>query len=226
MGWTSLRITIRAAIISALISGIISLIGVYFSSLKADKANKIALDANITAQKAVDFTEKEFETKYTPDIRVYIPTWNVYVGEGGSKRIDNIILIPTTICNKSYGLAKDVTLNIVYNDGTWESDKKQVIVVPVLKGGESSRLPDFAPSILAGAYDKYLSKDITFRMKVLISWKNASNESYNSVESFKLEVTEAYSDSPSRFVLVSQYCYTSIDNKNNYIKHSEPKIDF
>ena len=114
--WSNLRPSNKVTLIAAFIGLIGSLTGTILSINKAQEANA--------------FVQKEFAIKYTPDIRTYIVSWNIYVGEGRPfRRDDNIIVIPMAICNKSYGLAKDINLKIIYNDGTWELDKEFVFSI-------------------------------------------------------------------------------------------------
>lgn len=174
--------------------------------------------------------KKEFELQYTPDLRTYLRSWNIYVGDGSKfGRVDNIIEIPLAICNKSYGLAKDIKLTILYNDGA-SGDRNLSQGIPVLKGTETLALPSFAPSILASAPKTYLSNNVeekkTFKMKIFLDWKDASGKEYNSVELLKLAVTESYSDYPSRFIFESKSFYDSLNRPEEFKKYSKKEIDF
>jgi hypothetical protein len=205
---------------ATVISSIIAIIGICVSYYIAAKANVIASDS-------LTYVKNEFAIQYTPELRNYIQSWNIYVGSGKKiGREDDIVEIPLAICNKSYGLAKDIEVKLVYNDGTSPDDKIMTQIIPVLKGSDVASLLPFSPSVLAQAASIYGAKQKTFKMKIFLSWKDASGKAYSSVELYKLDVTEAYSDYPSRFVFVSQGYYDTISSGNIFKQYSEIKIDF
>jgi len=226
--WNSLQLTLKAALITSTVSILVCIptfINSRSSLKKADKANEIA-------QSAVDFTQKEFLTKYTPDLRAYISSWNIYVGDGKQYgRDDNIIFIPLVVCNKSYGLAKDIELKILFNDGAdkdkdKDKDKELGLILPVLKGGATIKLDPFVPSVLSNSSEIYSSGSKKFKMKCFLEWKDASGKEYKSVELFELVRTEAYSDSPSRFIFKSKGYYNTVYSSDKYSENSAFKIDF
>ena len=225
--------TFKATAISSGIAVIIAIIGFLINwhlSINANKtaqnANGIAEKSSNTAQEALTFTKKEFAIQYTPELRAYMRSWNIYVGDGAKiGRKDNVIEIPLAICNKSYGIAKDVKLTLLYNYGTG-GDKEMGLVIPVIKGAESIALPSFMPSILAGAQEAYTTRKNTFKMKIFLDWEDASGKKYNSVELFGLEITEAYSDYPSNFRFTSSGYYNTVNSADGFNKYSSRKIDF
>ncbi|MBU1809081.1 MAG: hypothetical protein KJ661_05940 [Candidatus Omnitrophica bacterium] len=225
--------TFKATVISSGIAVIIAIIGFLINWHLSMSANKIAQKANgiaekssNAAQEALTFTKKEFAIQYTPELRAYMRSWNIYVGDGTKiGRKDNVIEIPLAICNKSYGIAKDVKLNLLYNYGTG-GDKEMGLVIPVIKGTESIPLPSFVPSILAGAQEAYASKKNIFKMKIFLDWEDASGKKYNSVELFELDITESYSDYPSSFRFTSIGYYNTVTSSNEFNKYSLRKIDY
>lgn len=172
--------------------------------------------------------QKELSIQYTPDLRAYINSWDIYVGEGSKfdkDRIDDVIEIPLSLCNKSYGLAKDIELTLVYDDGT-KTDKILGATIPVLEGGKTLKLPPWRPSILAASKASYLSGAKTFKMKVLFNWKDASSKKYSSVEFFELYKSEAYADSPSQFRFKSCGFYNSINEPEKFKGKASKAVDF
>ena len=209
----------RATLFAVVVSTIASLIGFVINWNVSTDANKIAKDA-------LDVTEREFALQYTPELRSYLRSWNIYVGPGEKiKRTDNVIIIPLAISNKSYGLAKDVEITFIYNDGA-SSDKEMSQIIPVLKGSDTVALPPFAPSILADSQTLYSDKKKTFKMKIFLNWKDAEGEQYSAVELYQLGITEAYSDYPSKFVFLSKGYFNTIYSEEDFKRHSSKSIDF
>ncbi|MCX5712374.1 MAG: hypothetical protein NTY47_04810, partial [Candidatus Omnitrophica bacterium] len=104
-------VTIRAAFIGAGLSFLISIISIAVASC-------ISLDANNIARNAQKYVEKEFAIQFTSNLGAYIDHRNFYVGDGKPfQRIDNFIQIPLVIYNKNYGLATDIELTLIFNDG-------------------------------------------------------------------------------------------------------------
>ncbi len=206
--WGGLRLTIKSTLISSCVAIILGIISIVVSSCALGLANK------------------DFIAKYTPDLRVYVRSQDIYVGDGSRfNRIDNVIDIPLAIVNKGYGLAKNIKLAIIYNDSTGDKETNPILI-PALEGGKPSFLPDALQSILANAHNIYSSSDKTFKMKIFLMWEDAHEKRYESVESFKLYKTESYSDYPSRFIFVSLGNYKNIENPLEFKKYSIHKIDF
>lgn len=180
-------------------------------------------------QQQLGILKKQYNIQYTPDLRMYINSGvDIYVGKGDKiKRVDDVISIPLIIFNKGYGLAKNIRLAMVYNDGASEYKiTEPPLTIPFLEGIKSTVLPVFYQSILANSYELYSKRGKIFKMKIFLSWEDINKTKYNSVELFKLDRTEFYPDYPSSFVFRSQGFYSSIENKSDIQKYSAYRIDF
>lgn len=233
-------ITLEATAWSILASLIIANIGFWNSWYIANSSNEIANRAGLTAveankiarksleasEDAISYTKKEFAVQYTPDLRAYLP-WGIYVGAGKPyERIDDVIDIQIAICNKSYGLAKDIKLTVCYDYGD-KSNHTLGQTIPVLKGGDTLPFLRFLPSIAANAKEAYSSGLKIFKMKLMLEWKDSSNNDYVSVEDFKLIAEKTGADVPMIFLFKSEGFYSSVTDGIEKTKdHTRLIIDF
>lgn len=219
----SVMSSLFGVIATTILAFLLSLIPSYMSYMEANRSNEVAKDSYEIAEKALSYTKKEFAIQYTPDLRSYIP-WEIKIGPFGG-RSDNIIIIPISICNKSYGLAKDIKLSFLYNVGTGDH-KPLEQEIPVLNGGDESEPITFRPSLNPDSLHLYASAKQTFKMKIFLSWKDASGKGYNSVEEFYLTLVTQGTDVPQYFAFSSKGFYSTVDNPKEYETHSKGKIDF
>lgn len=159
-----------------------------------------------------ELSKKNSEIQYTPDLRALVECKEIYAGTreiNKAGRMDDSIVIPIKIYNRAYGYAKDVTLAMCYNHGG--EDKILKIDVPFMKGGESYQV-SFAPSVDNGFRELFLNSTKTFKVKIILDWKDTSGKKYRSVENFTLTHEKQGLDASESFIFKSLGFFSSLDN--------------
>lgn len=176
----------------------------------------------------LELSKKEIELQYTPDIRSYVTYADIRSGTYDSNkpgRMDDHIIIPIEICNRTYGYAKDIVLTICYNYGNDDNILKRQI--SFMKGGERYPNAGFAPSLIKGFRELFLNGEKSFKTKIILEWKDASGKGYKSVEKFILNTEKQGTDVALMFVFKSESYYSSIDDDIKTVdSHSKLEIDF
>lgn len=177
---------------------------------------------------SLESSRKEIKLQYTPDIRSWITYSDIRPGTyDPSKpgRIDDFIVIPITICNRTYGYAKDIVLTMCYDFGN--GNRILDLSIPLMKGGDVYPYAGFNPSVAKGFQELILNKKRNFKMKIIIDWEDASGKEYKSVEKFILRTEKQGTDVPLMFLFKSEGFYSSIDSDLEVVNnHSNLKIDF
>jgi hypothetical protein len=153
---------------------------------------------------SVWYVRREFNIQYTPDLRTYIHSTDIYVGDANKfnpRRTGTAIEIPLAICNKSYALAKDIVLTYTYNSGYGEH-APIIQIIPVLKGSDTLFFTS-APSIPDDSYEKFKSGEKEFKLDTHLKWEDAEKNEYFSEEKYELEYVEIGKDVGGIFIFKS-----------------------
>ncbi len=240
--WSKMRITTKAACITAVISAIVSLIGIVVNSCsmkesngKAEKANLLASEANLLAEKAYLLAKEVFEIQNTPRLSTQV-FGQSYVGPLKG-RIDEVVTIPIAVYNNSDTFAYKVNLDLLISDGTGREVSlneyfKSVNAPMMYKESLSPReqwliLPPKAMSSPANSKELYSSGKLEFKAKLQLTWKDVKGKEYKFVNLAKLQYVCIEDETKQEaFWFDSKGAYSSIEDRDEVEKHWGLKFNY
>lgn len=173
-----------------------------------------------------------FKIQNTPRLTVK-SQGKVYIGRIQG-RIDEIVSVPIVISNSSDAFAYDVTLDLLFSDGTgrevslndyFKSVRLPIIRKERLNKGETWSL-NFTPSGPNNAEQIYLSGEKKFKIKLQLTWRDAKGKEYKFVELAELMPSESIEGTSPQFWFESRASYSSIDDPKEIDKHWGMNFDF
>ena len=191
-----MRITLKAALISALISGLISLIGVSVNYQSAKKANEIAQTALDESKKTVAFYNDISKQKDIPRLEAYPISVGFYTPDKPEAAGQVRIHIGTIIKNLSEANAKHISLNLETKDWyghctnwfeVYKSYKFPIPKITSLAKNADLIFPSYTPDAPSSGEAGYVSQEEPFVLKITLSWQDNNNREYVYVAFYKLE---------------------------------------
>lgn len=198
-----MRITIKAALISGLISGLITLIGIYVNSKDTKQANEIARAALNESKKTADLYSDIYKQKDIPRLEVYPISVKFYIPDKPEVPGQIKISIGTIIKNLSEANAKDISLNLETKDwydhytnwfNIYKDAKLPIPHIASLAKNTEIIYPSYAPDTPSAGEDGYVNQDKPFLLKITLSWKDNNNKEYVYVAFYRLEHSRLVND--------------------------------
>lgn len=205
-----MNLIMKTTLISAMMAGIISLIGFSINSdlvkksnviandasLKAGKANTIAKSALAETKKMNKIYEDIYKLKDIPRLEVYPIGAEFYVPIKPEVPGQVKINIGVVIENHSEANAKSIAINFETRD--WYNHPTSLFQIygdagqPIphiasLAGGTKFLYPSYVPDAPASGEAGYISQDKPFLLKLTLRWKDNNNKKYSYVAFYKLE---------------------------------------
>ncbi len=191
-----MRVTIKAAVISALISGTITLVGVRYSSIGTKESNRIAKEALDESKKTSTLYNDIYKQKEIPRLEVYPTNVDFYIPDSPEVAGQVKIKIGTVIKNLSEANAKGISLNIETMDwydhytnwlDIYKNNKLPIPHIASLPKNADLIYPSYIPDAPASGKNGYINQDKPFLSKLTLSWKDNNNKEYVYVAFYKLD---------------------------------------
>ena len=191
-----MRVTMKAAVTSAVILGVVSLICSYFTFIGMKEATKIAKDALNESKKMAALSNDVYKQKEIPRLEVYPISVDFYTPASPEVAGQVKIKIGTIIKNLSEANAKGVSLNIETKDWydhctNWFNIYKEIkLPIPHIASlSKNSELiyPSYTPDAPSSGKEGYVNQDKPFLVKLILYWRDNNNKDYLYMAIYKLD---------------------------------------
>lgn len=191
-----MRVTMKAAVTSAIISGVISLIGVYINFRSTKEVAKIAKDALNESKKMSTLSSDIYKQKEIPRLEAYPINVDFYSPTNPEAEGQVKIKIGTIIKNLSEANAKGISLNIETKDwydhytnwlDIYRDNKLPIPHIASLPKNTDLMYPSYIPDAPASGKNGYISQGKPFLSKLTLYWKDNNNKEYVYVAFYRLD---------------------------------------
>ncbi|OGX35202.1 MAG: hypothetical protein A3B73_04425 [Omnitrophica WOR_2 bacterium RIFCSPHIGHO2_02_FULL_63_39] len=171
-----------------------------------------------------------FKIQHTPRLTVTTGTGAVVVGPMPGRQ-DPIVEVPMFVFNGSEAFAYDVTLDLLYWDGTGRSgslnDYFRGIGAPIMQQRTMAKAGLWvvgSRAISAEKREKYQSRDLQFKVQLQLSWKDAEGKEYRFIELAELKYVPPIEGYQGRFWFDSKGSYSSLDDPAKVEEYWKPPM--
>lgn len=204
------------------------------ANLLANTANNISLQSNNISEKSYQLSEEVFKIQNTPRLAAQI-VGEAYVGKWPN-RTDEVVAAAVSVLNVSDAFANDVTLDLMFSDGMGRQDSLNNYFKTIGAGTLSIltigprmvwTLPPQGISSPAGSRELYSSGKCTFKMKLLITWRDTKGNEYRFVDLERLKYVRVVDkETKEYFIFESAGKYDSIRNQSEVEKYWGLNFDY
>lgn len=179
------------------------------------------------ALKSYDVAKEKRATAVPRVITLAVPRIGVQVGKMLG-RIDDVVEVPANVSNSSGETAFNLVLDILFSDGTGrkaslneylQSVGGPPISLRLLPTDQSWNIPPQAISAPPNAKALYSSGEREFKVKLQLTWKDASNREHQVLELAKLRYLKEREGYPGVFWFDSIGSYSSERNQEDLRRH-------